>query len=163
MFYSSSPLGGSGQAEGPQPGGTGFPANANKDIQLHHHLVMKPLITFICLGNSCRSIMAEALALYYYGSEVEAQSAGLNHLGWVAPETLTVLKELHIPTTGLRSKGLGKINLADCRAVINLTAREISRPLPPDFSGRVYHRQIMDPFGLSLDTYRQTRDALFNF
>ena len=119
-----------------------------------------PTIAFICLGNSCRSIMAEALARHYYGSKVEALSAGLAPLGWVAPETLTVLEELHIPTPGLRSKGLGEINLADCQAIINLTAQEVSLPLPPDFAGRVYHRPVMDPFGLSLDTYRRTRDAL---
>ena len=121
---------------------------------------MKPVIAFICLGNSCRSIMAEALAHYHYNSKVEALSAGLAPLGRVAPETLTVLEEVHIPTTGLKSKGLGEINLADCRAVINLTAGEISLPLPPNFAGRVYHCPVLDPFGLSLDTYRRTRDSL---
>ena len=119
-----------------------------------------PTIAFICLGNSCRSIMAEALARHYYGSEVAALSAGLNPLGWVAPETLTVLEELHISTPGLRSKGLGEINLADCQAIINLTAQDVSLPLPPDFAVRVYHRPVLDPFGLSLAAYRRTREAL---
>jgi arsenate reductase len=121
---------------------------------------MKPTIAFICLGNSCRSIMAEALARHYYGAEVEALSAGLSPLGWIAPETLTVLNELDIPTTGLRSKGLGEINLSGCQAVVNLTARDLARRLPPDFPGRLCQRPIIDPFGLSLDTYRQTRDAI---
>ena len=104
--------------------------------------------------------MAEALALHYYGSKVEALSFGLAPLGWVAPETLIVLEELHIPTPGLRSKGLGEINLADCQAIINLTVQAVFLPLPPDFAGRVYHRPVMDPFGLSLAAYRRTRDAL---
>jgi protein-tyrosine-phosphatase len=121
---------------------------------------MKQSIAFICLGNSCRSIMAEALARHYYGSEVEALSAGLSPLGWVAPETLTVLNELHIATTGLRSKGLWEIDLATCRAVVNLTELELAHRLPKDFPGRVFHRRIMDPFGFSLDTYRRIRDAI---
>ncbi len=37
---------------------------------------MKPTIAFICLGNSCRSIMAEALARHHHGSELQAVSAG---------------------------------------------------------------------------------------
>jgi arsenate reductase len=121
---------------------------------------MKPIIAFICLGNSCRSIMAEAISRHYYGSEVEALSAGLRPLGWVAPETLTVLEELGIPTTGLRSKGLNEINLADCRAVINLTAGKMSFPLPPGFKGRIYQHPVMDPYGFILGTYRHTRDTI---
>jgi arsenate reductase (thioredoxin) len=121
---------------------------------------LKPTLAFICLGNSCRSIMAEALANHYYGSELQALSAGLSPLGWVAPETLTVLEEIDVPTSGLRSKGLTEIDLANCRALINLTAQELAHRLPPDFPGRVFHRQIVDPFGFSLATYRRTRDAL---
>jgi arsenate reductase (thioredoxin) len=121
---------------------------------------MKPTIAFICLGNSCRSIMAEALARHYHASDLQAVSAGLSPLGWVAPETLTVLEELHVSTAGLRSKGLREINLLDCRAVVNFTDQELIHRLPAGFPGLVFHRQIIDPFGFSLDTYRQTRDAI---
>jgi protein-tyrosine-phosphatase len=121
---------------------------------------MKPTIAFICLGNSCRSIMAEALARHFYGIELQAVSAGLSPLGWVAPETLAVLAELDIPTGGLRSKGLWEIDLPACRVLVNLTEQELARRLPAGFSGRVFHRQIMDPFGFSLDTYRRTRDSI---
>lgn len=121
---------------------------------------MKPSLAFICLGNSCRSIMAEALARHYYGSELQAISAGLSPLGWVAPETLAVLTELSIPTNDLSSKGLWEIDLANCRAVVNLTEQELVHRLPPGFAGRLFHRQIIDPFGFSLETYRRTRDAI---
>jgi protein-tyrosine-phosphatase len=121
---------------------------------------LKPTLVFVCLGNSCRSIMAEALARHFYAAEALALSAGLSPLGWVAPETLTVLEELHVSTAGLRSKGLGEIALARCRALVNLTEQELSQRLPPDFPGRVFHRQISDPFGFSLATYRRTRDAI---
>jgi arsenate reductase (thioredoxin) len=121
---------------------------------------LRPTLVFICLGNSCRSIMAEALARHFYEAEVQALSAGLSPLGWVALETLTVLAELHVLTIGLRSKGLGELDLRCCRALVNLTDQELTHLLPPDFSGRVFHRQIIDPFGFSLATYRRTRDAI---
>ncbi|MBM4286599.1 MAG: low molecular weight phosphatase family protein [Deltaproteobacteria bacterium] len=121
---------------------------------------MKPTIAFICLGNSCRSIMAEALARHSYGYELTSVSAGLSPLGWVAPETLEVLAEMSIPTHGLRSKGLWEIDLPGCRVVVNLTEQELRPGLRSRFPGRVFNRHITDPFGFSLDAYRRTRDAI---
>jgi arsenate reductase len=43
-----------------------------------------PGVVFICLGNSCRSIMAEALARHFCGEAVAAASPGINPLGFVA-------------------------------------------------------------------------------
>jgi protein-tyrosine-phosphatase len=126
----------------------------------NHLAAMKPTIAFLCLGNSCRSIMAEAVARYHHGSVVEARSAGLSPLGRVAPETLEVLTELAIPTHGLWSKGLREIDLAACRLVVNLTNRELGRRLDQYFSGPVLNRHILDPFGFSLATYRSTLDAI---
>ena len=75
----------------------------------------KPKVLFICLGNSCRSIMAEALARHRCGDRWEAASAGVNPLGFVAPETLAVLAEMGVNTRGLHSKGLNEINLREYR------------------------------------------------
>lgn len=121
---------------------------------------MKPRLAFLCLGNSCRSIMAEAMARHYYGDRVEAVSAGFSPLGWVAPETIVVLTELGVPTAGLTSKGLAAVELARCQVVINLTDHGLQKYLPPDFRGRIWRRRIADPFGLDLDHYRRTRDAI---
>lgn len=121
---------------------------------------MKPRLAFLCLGNSCRSIMAEAMARHFYGAEVEAVSAGFSPLGWVAPETITVLTELAIPTAGLSSKGLAAVDLGACQAVVNFTHYDLGQRLPADFRGRIFRRRIADPFGLDLDQYRRTRDAI---
>jgi len=45
---------------------------------------MKPAVLFICLGNSCRSIMAEALVRRLCGQRLTAASAGISPLGFVA-------------------------------------------------------------------------------
>ncbi len=121
---------------------------------------LKPLVLFICLGNSCRSIMAEALAGQFFGTAVAAASAGIQPLGYVAPETLQVLAEAGIPTSGLRSKGLKEMNLEACRLLVNLSGHSLAAALPAPLLARVLQRPVVDPFGCGLPVYRQARDAI---
>lgn len=122
--------------------------------------MLKPKVLFICLGNSCRSIMAEALTRHLCGQRWEAASAGLNPLGWVARETLTVLAEIGVDTANLRSKGLTEINLFEYHLLINLSEHSLKRVIPPEYSERLMQRPIQDPFGGSLEEYRQSLDAI---
>jgi len=48
-------------------------------------------VLFICIGNSCRSPMAEAIAWQDASQEIEASSAGLAPLGFVAKMTTQTL------------------------------------------------------------------------
>ncbi len=121
---------------------------------------MKPIVLFICLGNSCRSIMAEAVARQCFGAAVAAASAGIQPLGYVVPETLQVLAEAGIPTAGLRSKGLSEIDLAACRLLVNLSAQSLTARMPAPLLERVLQRPVIDPFGCGLEVYRQARDAI---
>jgi protein-tyrosine-phosphatase len=120
----------------------------------------KPKILFICLGNSCRSIMAEALVRHRCGDRWEAASAGLNPLGVVAPETLEVLTEIRVSLAGLRSKGLEDFDLAEYQLLVNLSEYSVEGRIPPAYTGRVLHRPVLDPYGGSLEVYRQSRDAI---
>ena len=117
-------------------------------------------VLFICLGNSCRSIMAEALARHRCGDRWEAASAGLNPLGFVAPETLAVLAEIGVDLAGLRSKGLEEFDLTEYRLLINLSEHSLKRRIPPESAMRVRRRPVLDPYGRGLDIYRQSRDAI---
>ena len=120
----------------------------------------KPKVLFICLGNSCRSIMAEALARHRCGDRWEAASAGVNPLGFVAPETLKVLAEMGVNPAGLRSKGLEEFDLTEYRLLINLTDHSLQGRIPPEDAARVRPRPVPDPFGCGLEAYRQSRDAI---
>ena len=120
----------------------------------------KPKVLFICLGNSCRSIMAEALARHRCGDRWEAASAGLNPLGFVAPETLKVLAEMGVNPAGLRSKGLEEFDLTEYRLLVNLSEHSLKGRIPPAYTGRVLHRPVLDPYGGSLEVYRRSRDAI---
>jgi arsenate reductase len=120
-------------------------------------------ILFVCLGNSCRSIMAEALARHFLPEPVKVGSAGLQPLGYVAEETLLVLAEAGIPTAGLRSKGLTDLDLAEFPLLVNLTTYSVAAHLPSTFHGRVLGHPVMDPFGATLQAYREARDAIRRF
>lgn len=61
-------------------------------------------VLFVCTGNSARSILAEALLTQLGRPRFVAASAGSHPKGEVHPMALRVLKELHLPTAGLRSK-----------------------------------------------------------
>jgi arsenate reductase len=119
-----------------------------------------PKVLFICLGNSCRSIMAEALTRHRCGDRWEAASAGLNPLGLVAPETLVVLAEIGVNRSGLRSKGLEEFDLTGYRLLVNLSEHSLEGRISPAYTGRVLHRPVLDPYGGSLEVYRQSRDAI---
>ncbi len=120
----------------------------------------KPKVLFICLGNSCRSIMAEALARHRCGDRWEAASAGVNPLGFVAPMTLEVLAEMEVSLAGLHSKGLSGINLREYRLLINLSDHSLQEWIPPDGAIKVRNLPVPDPFGGGLEAYRRSRDAI---
>jgi arsenate reductase len=105
--------------------------------------------------------MAEALARHLWGEEVAAASAGISPLGFIAPLTLKVLAEMGVSTLGLRSKGLEEIDFSACHLAVNLTDYSLKNLLPAPFSGRLLHRPAPDPYGGSLEDYRQTRDFLY--
>lgn len=61
-------------------------------------------ILFLCTGNSCRSIMAEAILNHYGGDRVAGYSAGSFPTGKVHPLSIETLKLNGINTSECRSK-----------------------------------------------------------
>ncbi len=55
-------------------------------------LLMVWRVLVLCTGNSCRSVMAEALINHYGGGKFEAFSAGSNPAGYVHPKSIETLK-----------------------------------------------------------------------
>ncbi|GAK44291.1 protein tyrosine phosphatase [Tepidicaulis marinus] len=62
-------------------------------------------VLFLCTGNSCRSILAEAYLNHAAGDRFKAYSAGSHPKGQVHPLALETLRVAGLPTTGLSSKG----------------------------------------------------------
>jgi arsenate reductase len=61
-------------------------------------------VLFLCTGNSCRSIMAEATFNHLAPAGWRAMSAGSHPTGVVHPRALALLTREGIPTEGLSSK-----------------------------------------------------------
>lgn len=61
-------------------------------------------VLFLCTGNSCRSILAEATFNALAPAGMRAMSAGSDPAGYVHPRSLALLEREGMPTSGYRSK-----------------------------------------------------------
>ena len=61
-------------------------------------------VLFLCTGNSARSILAESLINHWGRGRFRGLSAGSHPKGAVHPIALELLKQMKLPTDGLRSK-----------------------------------------------------------
>jgi arsenate reductase len=68
-------------------------------------MFMKPVVLFLCTGNSARSQMAEALLRHEAGDSFEVHSAGTDPKS-VNPLTIKVMEEVGINMSAHRSKRL---------------------------------------------------------
>lgn len=77
-------------------------------------------VLFLCTGNSCRSIMTEALLAHYAGDQFIASSAGSFPTGKVHPLSLETLKARGIATQGFRSKSWDEFSVQKVDVVITV-------------------------------------------
>lgn len=117
-------------------------------------------ILFICIGNSCRSIMAEAIARHRWKESLETFSAGVYPLGHITPYTLQVLRESHIPTDGLHSKGLDAVDFSRLGVVVDLAGFPTEELVPPWFDGRIVKAYVRDPYGGTVADFREAMGAI---
>jgi len=103
-------------------------------------------ILFLCTGNAARSLMAEAIAksLAPAHAPLRFHSAGTHPQG-VHPETIAVLEEAGVSTSGLASKPIKAIPFGEMDLIITLCddARGAC-PTPPE-GARHIHWGLRDP------------------
>lgn len=120
-------------------------------------------VLFMCVANSARSQLAEALARRLAPPGVEVASAG-SEPGTIRPEAVAVLAERGLDASTQYSKGLDAIDADRVTHVITLCAEEVC----PVFIGNVVrlHWPQPDPARVDgspddvLDAFRSARDAL---
>ncbi len=73
-------------------------------------MFMKPKVAFICVHNSCRSQIAEALGTLFASDTFESYSAGTEQVPFINPDAIkTVLEVYQYDMTNQYSKTLDKI------------------------------------------------------
>ncbi len=120
----------------------------------------RPLkILFVCIGNSCRSQMAEAWANQFGNGKVQASSAGSHPLGEITADTYTVMREKGISLDGQWSKSLREVPVAEMDVVVGMGC-DVACPVPAGFKGRLVEWNIPDPYARGIDAFRNARDLI---
>lgn len=115
-------------------------------------------VLFICIGNSCRSPMAESIALRDAADLFETSSAGLSPLGVVQTLTLQTLKGNGYPTESLYSKPILNTDWAAADLVINMSGYPRERAFRHAIGDlrKVEDWDVDDPYGSDPDVYQRT-------
>ena len=122
-------------------------------------------VLFVCIGNACRSPMAEAIARREAADVIEASSAGLCRLGEIAPHTIDTLLANGYSTDGLTSKQITRETVRDADLVVNLTGKPIDYlfsegPSSLGAAKRLEDWKITDPYGADAATYQTILEEL---
>jgi arsenate reductase (thioredoxin) len=115
-------------------------------------------VLFICIGNSCRSQMAEGFARAYGSDVMLAASAGLAPAYMVAPDTVRAMDEKNIDLRDHFPKSLKQLGRAQFDLFINMSGYE----LPPEIDTPVRVWPVPDPVAEDYETHCQIRDEIEN-
>lgn len=117
---------------------------------------MKYKIAFVCIGNSCRSQMAEGFAKNKYNNIFESYSAGTNPSKNVDSNAIEVMKEKGIDITNQYPKYLKDI--PDKLDILITMGCGVSCPVIP-----TKHKEdwgLEDPKGKPIGKFKTTRDII---
>jgi len=117
-------------------------------------------LLFVCIGNMCRSPMAEGLARELGAGLVDVYSAGVNPTGTISFDSIAVMRELGVDISRQRSKGIDAVPVDVVDIVVNMSGRRASTFLPGTFRGRVIDWRVDDPVGRPLPDHRRARDDI---
>ncbi|MGH9659026.1 MAG: hypothetical protein ACRD96_10815 [Bryobacteraceae bacterium] len=108
----------------------------------------------MCLGNACRSQMAEGFARAYGSDVVVAVSAGVAPAVSVPAETRRAMAEKNIDISEQFPKSLSLFPRGHFDLVVNMSG------CPLAGFDAVREWRVIDPYGSSEKTYRAVRDQI---
>lgn len=107
-------------------------------------------VLFVCIGNSCRSQMAEGFARKYGRGLIEPFSAGLMPAAVVQDDTRRTMAERGITLDGQNPKGIELMTREPFDIVINMSGLA----LPALQARRITAWAVRDPIGQGAGVYR---------
>jgi arsenate reductase len=127
--------------------------------RLRGRAVLKPIVPsapakkrvlFVCIGNSCRSQMAEAFARSYGSDVMLAQSAGTHPATIIQPLTVRMVEERNLKVDGQFPKELTSFAKENFDLVVNMSGRPVTLG-----NARVVEWKVPDPIGQKEAVYRE--------
>jgi arsenate reductase (thioredoxin) len=113
-------------------------------------------VLFVCIGNSCRSQMAEGFAAAYGSDVLVAASAGLAPASGVHSVTQRVMLEKNIDLRDHFPKSLRQLGRAQFDLVINMSGSFLPGPPP----GRIVDWDVDDPVYMDYEEHCGIRDEI---
>ena len=117
---------------------------------------IKKRVLFVCIGNSCRSQMAEGFARAYGDDILIAQSAGLSPASIVQPLTKQVLAERNIRIDDQFPKGIEILVREQFDVIINMSGAKL--PVVPGAQMRDW--PVRDPIGQTEAVYKTVAEQI---
>lgn len=113
-------------------------------------------VLFLCVGNSCRSQMAQGFARCYGGDVMQAESAGLSPAAIIQPLTYEVMLEKNVSLDGQFPKDLSSVGVANFQILVNMSCVKLPSRIPIE----VREWKVEDPIGREVQVYRAVRDQI---
>jgi len=121
---------------------------------------MKKQVLILCTGNSCRSIMAEAMINAKLGEYVVAQSSGVKASGVVNPHAKALLKSKGEWENEYHSKVIESVLNTSFDLVVTVCdAAKETCPIFPN-AVKTIHVGFDDPSGKEVPEYAKTYDLI---
>ena len=120
----------------------------------------KNSILFACIGNSCRSQMAEGIAKHLSKEKISVQSAGTKPEKNITPFAVEVMKEIGIDISHQEPK---LITVDMLRATTHFVSMGcgVQEACPvPIRAPNIEDWDIEDPWGKDIQFFRKTRDII---
>lgn len=117
-------------------------------------------ILFVCVGNTCRSQMAEGFANHYGKGKIDARSAGTSAAGVVNRYTIDAMKEIDIDISGHDSVQLTREMIEWADVVVTLGCCTADTLCPVSYDGKKYDWKVDDPLGRPWEFMQKVRDSI---
>lgn len=119
-------------------------------------------VLFVCVGNMCRSQMAEGYARHIAGDFVEPYSAGTNPTGLISTDAIAVMEEKGIDISNQYSKGLKAVPIDEMDFVVTMGCCSPNSICPVTYAGAKVAWDVEDPIGKSREVFLRVRDDIEN-
>ena len=113
-------------------------------------------VLFVCIGNSCRSQMAEGFARTYGTDVLQPWSAGLAPASIVQPMTIQVMAAKNINIQDQFPKSIHEMDLNAFDVIANMSGQA----MPLGVQANVLPWVVVDPMGQSEEVYVGVRDQI---